>query len=167
MELNICHLYPDILNLYGDRGNIITHEAPPGGPRHQGQYRRMLDRPAAERGQIRHLLHRRRSGLRAGGAAARPFLRQGAGHPHRGRGGKDLSRHLRRLSDARPILQDLGRRAARLHRRHRRAHHRRKGAHDRQLYVQDHARRAATRSSSASRTTPARPISASRSPRSA
>ncbi len=23
-ELNICHLYPDILNLYGDRGNIIT-----------------------------------------------------------------------------------------------------------------------------------------------
>ncbi len=24
MELNICHLYPDILNLYGDRGNIIS-----------------------------------------------------------------------------------------------------------------------------------------------
>ncbi len=24
MGLNICHLYPDILNLYGDRGNIIT-----------------------------------------------------------------------------------------------------------------------------------------------
>ena len=24
MELHICHLYPDILNLYGDRGNIIT-----------------------------------------------------------------------------------------------------------------------------------------------
>ena len=24
MELNICHLYPDTLNLYGDRGNIIT-----------------------------------------------------------------------------------------------------------------------------------------------
>ena len=24
MELNICHLYPDILNLYGDRGNILT-----------------------------------------------------------------------------------------------------------------------------------------------
>ncbi|MDO5142510.1 MAG: glutamine amidotransferase [Eubacteriales bacterium] len=24
MRLNICHLYPDILNLYGDRGNIIT-----------------------------------------------------------------------------------------------------------------------------------------------
>ena len=24
MELNICHLYPDLLNLYGDRGNIIT-----------------------------------------------------------------------------------------------------------------------------------------------
>ena len=23
MELNICHLYPDILNLYGDRGNIL------------------------------------------------------------------------------------------------------------------------------------------------
>lgn len=26
MELNICHLYPDILNLYGDGGNIITME---------------------------------------------------------------------------------------------------------------------------------------------
>lgn len=24
MELHICHLYPDILNLYGDRGNIFT-----------------------------------------------------------------------------------------------------------------------------------------------
>lgn len=23
-EINICHLYPDILNLYGDRGNIIA-----------------------------------------------------------------------------------------------------------------------------------------------
>ena len=23
MELNICHLYPDVLNLYGDRGNIM------------------------------------------------------------------------------------------------------------------------------------------------
>ena len=23
MELNICHLYPDILNLYGDRGNVL------------------------------------------------------------------------------------------------------------------------------------------------
>jgi len=26
MELKICHLYPDILNLYGDRGNIICLE---------------------------------------------------------------------------------------------------------------------------------------------
>ena len=24
MELKICHLYPDVLNLYGDRGNILT-----------------------------------------------------------------------------------------------------------------------------------------------
>ena len=24
MEINIAHLYPDLLNLYGDRGNIIT-----------------------------------------------------------------------------------------------------------------------------------------------
>lgn len=23
MELNICHLYPDVLNLYGDRGNML------------------------------------------------------------------------------------------------------------------------------------------------
>lgn len=26
MELKICHLYPDVLNLYGDRGNIISME---------------------------------------------------------------------------------------------------------------------------------------------
>ena len=26
MELNICHLYPDVLNLYGDRGNVICLE---------------------------------------------------------------------------------------------------------------------------------------------
>ena len=26
MELKICHLYPDIQNLYGDRGNIICME---------------------------------------------------------------------------------------------------------------------------------------------
>ncbi len=26
MELRICHLYPDVLNLYGDRGNIICME---------------------------------------------------------------------------------------------------------------------------------------------
>lgn len=24
MEFNICHMYPDVLNLYGDRGNILT-----------------------------------------------------------------------------------------------------------------------------------------------
>ncbi len=23
MELNICHLYPDLLNVYGDFGNIL------------------------------------------------------------------------------------------------------------------------------------------------
>ena len=23
MELKICHIYPDALNLYGDRGNIL------------------------------------------------------------------------------------------------------------------------------------------------
>ena len=26
MELKICHLYPDVLNLYGDRGNVICME---------------------------------------------------------------------------------------------------------------------------------------------
>ena len=29
MELNICHLYPDILNLYGDRGNILCMQKAP------------------------------------------------------------------------------------------------------------------------------------------
>ena len=23
MELKICHMYPDVLNLYGDRGNVL------------------------------------------------------------------------------------------------------------------------------------------------
>ncbi|HEX3028867.1 MAG TPA: glutamine amidotransferase, partial [Clostridia bacterium] len=23
-ELNICHLYPDLLNLYGDKGNVTA-----------------------------------------------------------------------------------------------------------------------------------------------
>ena len=23
-EINICHLYPDLMNLYGDRGNIMA-----------------------------------------------------------------------------------------------------------------------------------------------
>ena len=26
MELNICHLYPDVLNLYGDGGNVKVLE---------------------------------------------------------------------------------------------------------------------------------------------
>lgn len=26
MELKICHMYPDIMNLYGDRGNVISME---------------------------------------------------------------------------------------------------------------------------------------------
>ena len=27
MELNICHLYPDLLNVYGDVGNILIFKA--------------------------------------------------------------------------------------------------------------------------------------------
>ncbi len=62
MELNICHLYPDILNLYGDRGNIITMK------------RRLESRGISVNvdecsighetrcGQVRHFLHRRRTG---------------------------------------------------------------------------------------------------------
>ena len=34
MELNICHLYPDILNLYGDRGNVLCM-AVGGGRNHR------------------------------------------------------------------------------------------------------------------------------------
>lgn len=28
MELKICHLYPDVLNLYGDRGNVTCMTKP-------------------------------------------------------------------------------------------------------------------------------------------
>ena len=24
IELRICHMYPDLLNLYGDRGNVLS-----------------------------------------------------------------------------------------------------------------------------------------------
>ena len=30
MELNIYHLYPDVLNLYGDRGNVLCMQRLPG-----------------------------------------------------------------------------------------------------------------------------------------
>ncbi|MFR5252197.1 MAG: type 1 glutamine amidotransferase [Butyricicoccus sp.] len=82
MELNICHLYPDILNLYGDRGNIITMK------------RRLESRGISvnvdecsigqplDVDKLRHFLHRRRTGLRAGGAAATsPPARAGTSAP--------------------------------------------------------------------------------------
>lgn len=33
--LRICHLYPDLLNLYGDRGNILCMAPPFGVARHR------------------------------------------------------------------------------------------------------------------------------------
>jgi hypothetical protein len=31
MNLEICHLYPEIMNLYGDRGNVIALNVGPNG----------------------------------------------------------------------------------------------------------------------------------------
>ena len=38
MELKICHMYPDVLNLYGDGGNIrcLSHRREPDAPAHRG-----------------------------------------------------------------------------------------------------------------------------------
>ena len=77
MELNICHLYPDILNLYGDRGNIITMK------------RRLESRGISVNvdecsiGQPLDVDKYDIFFIGAGGAAARPRLRQGQGHLHR------------------------------------------------------------------------------------
>ena len=76
MELNICHLYPDILNLYGDRGNIITMK------------RRLESRGISvnvDECSIGQPLDVDKYDIFfiGGGAAARPRLRQGQGHLHR------------------------------------------------------------------------------------
>lgn len=37
MKITIGHLYPDLLNLYGDRGNIQCLDALPSMARHRGR----------------------------------------------------------------------------------------------------------------------------------
>ena len=48
MELKICHLYPDILNLYGDRGNILCMGAAPEMAGHRRGHHRRLGRRSPE-----------------------------------------------------------------------------------------------------------------------
>ena len=71
MELRICHLYPDVLNLYGDRGNILCMEQRLRWRGIEAVTAQVPDRRAARCGGIRSVLHRRRSGFRAGGASWR------------------------------------------------------------------------------------------------
>ena len=112
MELNICHLYPDILNLYGDRGNIITmkrrlesrgisvnvDECSIGQPLDVDKYDIFFIGGGQDFEQ-EVLLRDLASGK---GKDICTAVEDGEGVP----------RHLRRLPDARSVLQNVGRRAA-------------------------------------------------------
>ena len=56
MELNICHLYPDVLNLYGDRGNIACMKK-------RLEWRGIGCAVTELPHRVRSLFHRRRAGL--------------------------------------------------------------------------------------------------------
>ena len=63
MELRVCHLYPDVLNLYGDRGNVLCIKK---RLEWRGIGCAVTELPIGERRQLGGfdlLLRRRRSGL--------------------------------------------------------------------------------------------------------
>ena len=63
MELNICHLYPDVLNLYGDRGNVLCMQR---RLEWRGMQANIVNVPIgtkARREKLRPYLHRRRPGF--------------------------------------------------------------------------------------------------------
>ena len=63
MELNIYHLYPDVLNLYGDRGNVLCMQR---RLEWRGMQANIVNVPIGTetgREKLRPYLHRRRPGL--------------------------------------------------------------------------------------------------------
>ncbi len=103
--LRVCALYPDLMNIYADRGNLLLLRAALRVARHRLRARRRRPRRRARPRRARPLLHRRRPGPRPGalrrgprdGQARRAARRRGARRGH--------LRRLRRLPAARPRLR--------------------------------------------------------------
>ena len=104
MRLRVCALYPDLMNIYADRGNLLMLErrcawrgigwrAARGG----------LGEAAARR--ARPLLHRRRPGRRPAPLRRGPGAPQGGGAARRGGARRRRARRMRRLPAARPLLR--------------------------------------------------------------
>ena len=140
MELNICHLYPDILNLYGDRGNIITmkrrlesrgisvnvDECSIGQPLDVDKYDIFFIGGGQDFEQevlLRDLASGKGKDICTAVEEEKVFLAICGGYQMLGQ-----------------YYKTWDRRAARLHRCDQRAHHRRERAHDRQLHVPHNAR---------------------------
>ena len=124
MRIRVGHLYPDYLNIYADRGNIAVLAERARLRGHELDVRAIGMGDARSGGRDRPLLRRRRPGPRAGAGRARP-RREGRAAPRGRRGGSGVSRRLRRLPAARPLLPRRRRRRAAGHRPAAAAHGRR------------------------------------------
>ena len=111
--LRVCALYPDLLNIYADRGNLLLLRAPLRVARHRLRAVRLRARRAARPGRARPLLHRRRPGSRPGAVRARHGRDQARRAARGRRPRRRRVRRLRRLPAARPRLRDGRRDAAR------------------------------------------------------
>ena len=85
-ELRLGHLYPDQLNVYGDRGNIIVLKQRCAWRGIQLRITRLDMADALDPSRLRHALHRRRPGSRAGRSRPRHARGQGRGPVGRRRG---------------------------------------------------------------------------------
>ena len=96
--LRVCALYPDLMNIYADRGNLTVFERRCAwrghGLRARGRRDRRRDRP----GRARPLLPRRRPGPRPGAVRARPRDGQARRAARRGGARRGRVRGLRRAS---------------------------------------------------------------------
>ena len=102
MELNIYHLYPDVLNLYGDRGNVLCMQR---RLEWRGMQANIVPVPIGVK-----LAAKDCDLLFIGGG--QDFEQEILMHDLKGEKTAELkARHLRRVSDAGPVLQDLGRQA--------------------------------------------------------
>ena len=162
--LRVCALYPDLMNIYADRGNLQLL-------RKRCEWRGIgfelsgvgledpLDPDAA-----RPLLHRRRPGPRPGAVRRGPRHDQARRAPRSRERGQGHLRRLRRLPAARPRLRVRRRQAARHRPRRPRDRPRGRPAADRQRRDRGRPRRDQATSWPASRTTAAAPGSATRRP---
>ena len=83
--LRVCALYPDLMNIYADRGNLLLLERRCEWRGIGFELRRRRARRRARSRRARPLLHRRRSGSRPGAVRAGPRHRQARRAARRGR----------------------------------------------------------------------------------